>query len=251
VRPLLGRTFVPQEDEPGAATVILSETLWRSRFGAAPDILGRAVTLDGVSYEVVGVMPDNMRFPTHVDGWVPLGPFVKAMPRERGNHPNLTAVALLRPSVTLQTAQAEMDTIGERLGKQYPDSNSFLGVRVRSLYDVTVGGVKNNLLVLLAAVGFVLLIACVNIANLMLASRRDPDAGGSGAAGAGSIAFATGKPVVDRKRAVGFVRGLARGKRHGWRCKFWFSPSPPRFHGSTRLGSIPECLGSPVCYRSR
>jgi putative ABC transport system permease protein len=170
VRPLLGRIFLPQEDEPGAApTVILSETLWRSRFAAAADILGRSITLEGIDYEVVGVMPNSMRFPTRVDGWVPLGPFVKGMPRERGNHPNLTAVALLRPSVTLQMAQAEMDTIAVRLGKQYPDSNSFLGVRVRGLYDVTVGGIKNNLLVLLAAVGFVLLIACVNVANLMLA----------------------------------------------------------------------------------
>jgi predicted permease len=170
VRPLMGRTFVPQEDEPSASlTVILSEALWRSRFGASPNILGRTITLDAMNYEVVGVMPDSMRFPTRVDGWVPLGPFVKGMPRERGNHPNLTAVALLRPSVTLQTAQAEMNTIAERLRKQYPDSNSLLGVRVRSLYDVAVGGVKNNLLVLLAAVGFLLLIACVNIANLMLA----------------------------------------------------------------------------------
>ena len=103
VQPLLGRTFVPQEDEPGAApTVVLSETLWRSRFAAVLDILGRAITLDGIDYEVVGVMPDSMRFPTRVDGWVPLGPFVNAMPRERGNHPGLTAVALLRPSATLR-----------------------------------------------------------------------------------------------------------------------------------------------------
>ena len=169
-RPLMGRTFLAQEDEPSAApSVILSETLWRNRFAAAGDILGRAITLDGMNYEVVGVMPDSMRFPGRVDGWVPLGPFVKGMPRERGNHPNLTAIARLRLDASLQSAQAEMDTIAERLGKQYPDSDNMLGVRVRSLYDVTVGGIKNNLLVLLAAVGFVLLIACVNIANLMLA----------------------------------------------------------------------------------
>ena len=72
----------------------MSEALWRSRFGATPDILSHAITLDGINYEVVGVMPNSMRFPTRVDGWVPLGPFVKGMPRERGNHPNLTAVGL-------------------------------------------------------------------------------------------------------------------------------------------------------------
>ena len=170
VRPLLGRTFVPEEDEPGApSTVILSETMWRSRFGAAPDILEQTITLDGVNYQVVGVMPDSMRFPARVDCWAPLGPFVKSMPPERGNHPGLTAVGLLRPGVTLPAAQAEMETIAERLGKQYPDSNSFVGVHLRSLYDVAVGGIRTNLLVLFAAVGCVLLIACVNIANLMLA----------------------------------------------------------------------------------
>ena len=170
VRPLLGRTFVPPEDEPGAATtVILSETMWRSRFAAAPDILDRTIALDGVNYQVVGVMPDGMRFPARVDCWVPLGPFVKSMPGERGNHPGLTGVARLRPGVTLQAAQAEMDMIAERLAKQYPDSNSFVGVRVQSLYDVAVGSIRTNLLVFLGAVGLVLLIACVNIANLMLA----------------------------------------------------------------------------------
>jgi putative ABC transport system permease protein len=170
VQPLLGRTFVSQEDEPGVApTVILSETLWRSRFAAAADILGRAITLDGINYEVVGVMPDSMRFPTRVDGWVPLGPFVNGMPHERGNHPNLTGVARLRPSATLRAAQAEMDTIAESLSKQYPDSNSFVGVRLRGLYDVTVGGIRNSLLALSAAVGLVLLIVCINVANLMLA----------------------------------------------------------------------------------
>jgi len=170
VRPLLGRAFVAEEDEPGAATtVILSESMWRSRFGSAADILDRTITLDGVNYQVVGVMPDSMRFPARVDCWAPLGPFVKSMPLERGNHPGLTAVGRLRPGVTLQAAQAEMDTIAERLAKQYPDSNSFVGVRVRSLDDVVVGSIRTNLLVLFTAVGFVLLIACVNIANLMLA----------------------------------------------------------------------------------
>jgi putative ABC transport system permease protein len=170
VHPLLGRTFLPQDDQPGATPVaILSETTWRNRFAAAPDILGREVTLDGANYEVVGVMPISMRFPAQVDGWLPLGPFVASMPRERGNHPNLTALARLRSGVTFETAQGELDTIAARLSQQYPDSNTFMGARVRSLFEVIAGGIRTNLLVLLAAVIFVLLIACVNIANLMLA----------------------------------------------------------------------------------
>jgi putative ABC transport system permease protein len=170
VRPLLGRAFIPKEDEPGAPpTFILSETLWRNRFAASPDILGRAITLDGVSYEVVGVMPERMHFPARVDGWLPLGPFVKSMPGTRGSHPNLTAVAQLRHGVALASAQAEMDAIAARLGQQYPDSNGSTGVRIRSLDEVVAGSIRTNLLVLLAAVGFVLLISCANIANLMLA----------------------------------------------------------------------------------
>src|SRR5262249_31452465 len=149
--------------EPGAPpAVILSETLWRTRFAGA-SIAGRLVTLDGIDYEVVGVMSDSMRFPARVDAWLPLGPFVKSMPRDRGNHPSLTAVGVLRVPATLKTAQTEMDTIADRLGKQYPDSDRFLGVRVRALYEVSVGGIRSNLLVLLAAVGCVLLIACVNV----------------------------------------------------------------------------------------
>jgi putative ABC transport system permease protein len=170
VRPLLGRTFVAREDQPDASpTVVLSEALWRGRFGSASDILSRSVTLDGVSYQVIGVMPDRMRFPARVDAWLPLGPFVKDMPRGRGNHPNLIGVALVRAGAPVSSAQVELDTIAARIGQQYPDSNSSIGVLVRSLYDVALGGVRTSLLVLLAAVGFVLLIACVNIANLMLA----------------------------------------------------------------------------------
>jgi putative ABC transport system permease protein len=170
VRPVLGRAFVAAEDQPGAAsTVVLGESLCRNRFAAARDILGRAITLDGVNYTVVGVMPDSMRFPARVDAWLPIGPFVKDMPRARGAHPNLTAVALVRPGASIRSAQVELDAVAARLAGQYPDSNADTGVRVQSLYEVTVGRIQTNLLVLLGAVAFVLLIACVNIANLMLA----------------------------------------------------------------------------------
>ena len=244
VRPILGRAFVSGEDEPGAAsTVILSEIMWRSRFGATLDILERTVTLDGVNYQVVGVMPDSMRFPARVDCWLPLGPFVKTMPPQRGNHPGLTAVARLRPGITRQTAQAEMDTIAERLAKQYADSNSFVGVRVRSLYDVAVGGIRTSLLVLFAAVGFVLLIACVNIANLMLArgETRLREVAVRRALGASRSRLVS--QMLTESVLLAFCGACWGADWHGWRCGCWSSRSRPSFRGSTRWAWMPPALG--------
>ena len=171
IRPLLGRIFVAKEDEAGTEPVaILSERLWRNRFAAAPDILNRTLTLDGMNFTVVGVMPAAMRFPSRTtDVWVPLGAYMNTMPASRDNHPGLTALGRLAPNVSLEQARSEMDTIAERLGQQYPDSNSAVHVQTTSLYETVVSGIRTSLLVLLGAVMFVLLIACVNLANMTLA----------------------------------------------------------------------------------
>ncbi|HEY6253190.1 MAG TPA: ABC transporter permease [Candidatus Angelobacter sp.] len=171
IRPLLGRTFVAKEDEAGTAPVaILSERLWRNRFAAAPDILNRTITLDGTNHTVIGVMPASMRFPSRTtEVWVPLGMYVNMMPTSRDNHPGLLALGLLAPNVSLEQARSEMDTIAERLGQQYPDTNSAVHVLTTSLYETVVSGIRTSLLVLLGAVMFVLLIACVNLANMTLA----------------------------------------------------------------------------------
>lgn len=171
IQPLLGRTFVAEEDEAGAPSVaILSEPLWRNRFSASPNVIGRTITLDGMNCTVVGVMPATMRFPSRLtDIWVPLGGYVNGMPSSRDNHPGLTAAALLKPNVSLQQATSEMETIAKRIGDQFPDTNSSVRVRITTLYMNTVGSVRSSLLVLLGAVLFVLLIACVNLANMTLA----------------------------------------------------------------------------------
>ncbi|HEY6970456.1 MAG TPA: ABC transporter permease [Candidatus Angelobacter sp.] len=168
---LLGRALVAKDDnESDAPVAILSERLWRNRFAASPDIINRTITLDGLNYTVVGVMPASMRFPSRLtDVWVPLGPFLRTMPTSRDNHPGLTAVGLLKPNVSVQAARTEMETIAERLGKQFPDTNSTVSVRMVTLYDSIVSNVRSSLLVLLGAVVFVLLIACVNLANMTLA----------------------------------------------------------------------------------
>jgi putative ABC transport system permease protein len=171
IRPLLGRTFLDEEDTPAAApVVILSERLWRNQFGAAPDIVNRTITLDGMSYSVVGVFPASMRFPSNVtDFWESLGPYVQSMPANRDNHPGLSALGLLKPDISLDQSRSEMDTIAQRLGLQYPETNSWVRVQVTSLHENTVSGVRKALLVLLGAVVFVLLIACANLANMTLA----------------------------------------------------------------------------------
>lgn len=171
IPPLLGRAFVEEEDKAGAAPVaILSERLWRNRFSASPDIINRTITLDGINYTVIGVMPASMRFPsTLTDIWVPLGLYVNGMPSSRDNHPGLTAAALLKPDVSVQQGFSEMETIARRIGDQFPDTNSSVRVRITTLYMNMVGNIRSSLVVLLATVLFVLLIACVNLANMTLA----------------------------------------------------------------------------------
>jgi putative ABC transport system permease protein len=168
----VGRLFTNDEDKPGAApVVVLSYALWQRRFGGQKSILNQTLTLNGKSYTVIGVMPQDFAFPTRVEMWVPVGQ-LSGDPnwQQRGNHPGLYGVARLKPGVTQAQAQADMNNIAANLQKQYPDSNTNNGVRIRTLMEVLVGDtVKSTLWILFGAVAFVLLIACANIANLLLA----------------------------------------------------------------------------------
>jgi len=168
VQPQLGRAFRAEEDKPGSRVVILSNGLWQHRFGGDPRVIGQAVSLNGESYTVIGVMPGSFQFPTRRDQlWVPLA-FDAKEAASRGNH-FLEVIARMKPGVTLQQAQAEMSTIAARLAQQYPEENLRVGSVVTALQEQVVGDIKPALLVLLGAVGFVLLIACANVANLLLA----------------------------------------------------------------------------------
>ncbi len=168
---LLGRTFVPGDDRPGANVVLLSHSLWQRRFGSDPGVIGRTVTLNGESYVVIGVMPRSVHLPGYGNWqdklWVPIA-FTNEEVTERGNH-FLDVIAQMKPGVTLKQAQAEMETIAARLAKQYPRFNTRIGATVTPLHEEIVGDIKPALLILLGAVGFVLLIACANVANLLLA----------------------------------------------------------------------------------
>jgi putative ABC transport system permease protein len=169
VEPQLGRAFLPEEDQPGGnRVVIMSHGLWQRRFGSNMNITGKPLTLNGESYRVVGVMPSHFQFPSReVDLWVPIA-FTSQEAANRGRH-YLQVVARLKPGVTVEQAQAEMNTIAARLQQQHPDQNTDLGAAVTPLHEHVAGDIKPALLVLLGAVGFVLLIACANVANLLLA----------------------------------------------------------------------------------
>ncbi|PYL46875.1 MAG: ABC transporter permease [Verrucomicrobia bacterium] len=171
VKPIIGRTFVAQEDQPGTKVVLLNESLWKRRFGGDPAVIGRAVNLNGEPYTVVGVLPPTVRLPTSGNWrdqvWVPLA-FPSEEAASRGAH-YLEVIARMKPAVTLPKAQAEMDTIAARLAQQYPATNTRIGAVVKPLHEEIVGKMKSPLLILLGAVAFVLLIACANVANLLLA----------------------------------------------------------------------------------
>jgi putative ABC transport system permease protein len=168
-QPQLGRDFSPEEDQPGRDNVvILSYGLWQRRFGGDPKILNQALTLSGQSYTVIGVMPATFRFGgPDLDLWTPMG-FTAQQAQIHGGH-WLGAIGRLKPGVTEDQARAEMVAIAGRLAAQYPDANTGWSVKIMPLLEFTVRSIKDALLVLLVAVAFVLLIACANVANLLLA----------------------------------------------------------------------------------
>ena len=174
-KPLIGRVFSADEDRPGRERVVLlTEGLWRSRFGSDPSVVGRTIDLDAVAYTVVGVLPASLRLPldyatrTLTQIWVPLalGP---VDPQERGNH-GINALGRLKPGVTLPQAQAEIDTITRGFLRQYDDLyDETFGLTLVPAPIEVFGDIRPALMILLLAVGAVLLIACANVANLLLA----------------------------------------------------------------------------------
>ena len=172
VQPQLGRIFSPEEDKYGAErTALISDSLWRRAFGADPNILGRSVALGGDNFTVIGVMPPHFEFITKFDIWIPLSGLLNPNSPwfDRGNHMGLIALGKVREGISVSQAETEMRQIAAQLEKEYPAVNSGNGVLTQSLQTMVVQQVRSTLLVLMGAVGFVLLIACVNVANLSLA----------------------------------------------------------------------------------
>jgi len=171
LKPQIGRDFSEAEDKPGAPHVaMIGDHLWRTRFGASPSILGRQVALNGVPTEIIGVYPPEMQIARKAQILLPLADW-RADPDIllRGNHPGFSVLGRLKKGATLEQAKAEFDTISQNLEKQYPDSNTGARVNIRSLLESAVGDYRSNLNVLLGAVACVLIIACANVAGLLLA----------------------------------------------------------------------------------
>ena len=175
--PELGRTFLPDEDEANHFVVVLEHQFWKQQFGGDPGIIGRTITLNKRAYTVVGVMPAGFAFPLQrkpVSVWTTFSEAQTSddnstpITKQRGAH-FFNVIARLKPGVSIAQAQAAMDVITSALAKQYPDTNKYSGVELEAEREHLTGTIRPVLILLMAAVGLVLLIACVNVANLLLA----------------------------------------------------------------------------------
>ena len=174
VKPVIGRMFAPGEDEVGAAPIVLiSAGLWKRKFGSSPNVLGRTITLDGGGFTIVGVIPADFDLSTrsfrNSEIYVPIGQWKNNFLLNRGAGLGIHGIGRLKPGVSIEQARADMDEVTRNLIAAYPDTDKGIGAAVRPLKQDMLGEVRPLLLLLLGAVCFVLLIACVNVANLLLA----------------------------------------------------------------------------------
>ncbi|HEY4903678.1 MAG TPA: ABC transporter permease [Candidatus Sulfotelmatobacter sp.] len=170
VKPILGRAFSEAEDKPGGPPVaLISHGLWQRHFSSSPAVLGQSIILDNESYSIIGVMPAGFEVLQQApDVILPLEPWARTLPDDRSWHPGILPIARLKPGISLEQARSEIDVIAKRLEKQYPDTNTNVSSLVDLMQDQIVQNIRPALLVLIVAVGIVLLIACANVANLML-----------------------------------------------------------------------------------
>lgn len=224
-QPILGRSFLEADNKPGGEkVVILSHKLWQRRFGGDPSILGHAITLDHTNqFTVIGVMPPEASFPGKAEFWLP----EKVTATDRHDMRRLSAIARLKPDVSPQMAQAEMTLINSQLKQQFPKEYEGWETELQPLLDSIIGKTRNSLLVLFGAVGLVLLIACANVANLLLAraAARQKEMALRAALGAGR--FRLIRQLLTESTLLALVGGAGGLLLARWAVKALIALNPP------------------------
>jgi len=224
-QPILGRQFLAEDNKPGGEkVVILSHKLWQRRFGSDPAILGRTITLDHTNqFTIIGIMPPEVSFPGKTEFWMP----EKVTATDRHDMRRLSAIARLKPGVTPQMAQAEMTLINNQLKQQLPKDYEGWGTELQPLQDSIIGKTRNSLLVLFGAVGLVLMIACANVANLLLAraAARQKEMALRAALGAGR--FRLIRQLLTESTLLALIGGVGGLLLASWAVKALIALNPP------------------------